>query len=64
MTYSEASKRINELLDKEFLAKLVEVGKLYGWSGDYAEISGFIRELHGYVGIENVDTEPYGLEND
>jgi hypothetical protein len=64
MTYTEAETKIKELLDKEFLDKLLEIGKLYGWSGDYVEIGSFIEELHRLGGIDNVDTEPYQLHGD
>jgi hypothetical protein len=58
-TYVEAENKIKQLLDKDFLDKLLEVGKLYGWSGDYHEIGSFIKELYRYHGIDNVDIEPY-----
>jgi hypothetical protein len=64
MTYSEAENRIIELLDKEFLARLLEISKLYGWNGDYVEIGSFIRELHESFGIDNADITPYDLDND
>ena len=61
MTFDESEDKIKELLDKEFLDKLLEIGKLFGWSGDYIEISNFIEELHRYHGINKVDTEPYDI---
>lgn len=64
MTYTEAENKIKELLDNEFLDKLLEIGKLYGWSGDYVEIGSFIEQLHMYHGIENVDTKPYDLDGE
>jgi hypothetical protein len=51
--------KIKKLLNKEFLDNLLEIGKLYGWTGDYYEISEFIERLHNIYGIKNVDTEPY-----
>jgi hypothetical protein len=51
--------KIKALLNREFLDKLLEIGKLYGWSGDYHEISEFIKHLHKLYGIDEVDTEPY-----
>lgn len=59
MTFDESEDKIKKLLDKEFLDKLLEIGKLYGWNGDYIEISSFIEDLHEYHGIKKVDTEPY-----
>ena len=64
MTYTEAENKIKELLDKEFLDKLLEIGKLYGWSGDYVEIGYFIEKLHRYHGVENIDTIPYDLNGE
>ncbi len=64
MTYSEAENKIKELLDKEFLDRLAEIGRLYGWSGDYCEIRSFIKELHRYHGIDQGDSECYDLEDD
>lgn len=61
MTYEESVNKIKDLLDKEFLDKLVEIGKLYGWKGDYHEIVDFIEELHNYHGIGVGDMEPYKI---
>jgi hypothetical protein len=61
MTYTEAENKIKELLDKDFLEKLLEIGKLYGWRGDYVEIGYFIEQLHRYHGFENIDAVPYDL---
>lgn len=55
----EEDKKIKELLDDDFLAKLLEIGKLYGWRGDYVEIGSFIEALHQLHGIENIDATPY-----
>ena len=64
MTHEEADEKIINLLDDEFLNKLLEVGKLYGWSGDYVEIGNFIEELHRKKGITipNEDLQCYELE--
>lgn len=64
MTYNEADVKIRELINDEFLATLLEVGKLYGWTGDYVEIGQFIENLHAEHGIEGVDVQPYELEED
>lgn len=64
MTHSEADQKIKELIDIDFLNTLAEVGRLYGWSGDYVEIGQFIEDLHQAIGVENVNTEPYELEGE
>jgi hypothetical protein len=61
MTYLESENKIKNLLDKGFLNRLLEIGKLYGWRGDYEEIWKFIEELHKLYGIEKVDANPYEL---
>lgn len=63
MTHTEAEEKIKEIIDIEFLNKLAEVGRLYGWRGDYVEIGGFIEELHREKGIV-VNTEPYELKGE
>jgi len=64
MTYTEAENKIKELVDKEFLIKLTEIGRLYGWAGDYVEIGSFIKTLHRYAEVEVPITEPYDLTDD
>jgi hypothetical protein len=61
MTEKEREERLVVLLDDKFLNSLREVGKLYGWRGDYAEIGEFISELHKIKGIINIDTTPYNI---
>lgn len=61
MTYDEADQRIKELVDEEFLIKLTEIGRCYGWSGDYVEIGQFIEELWRDFGKEPPDVSPYEL---
>jgi hypothetical protein len=61
MTYEQAEEKIKQLADKEFLAKLVEIAKLYGWHGDYIEIGEFVSELHRYGEMPVPDLEPYRL---
>ena len=53
--------KIGRLLDYEFLNKLVEIARIYGWSGDYMEIGEFIMYLHKIAGIKitHKDIEPY-----
>lgn len=53
--------KIDILLDEDFLKRLAEIGRLYGWSGDYCEIGDFIMELHriGGVDISHEDIMPY-----
>jgi len=57
----KTDQKIKKLLDKEFLDKLKEVGKLYGWTGDYCEIGNFIIDIHkiGEVEISHKELEPY-----
>ena len=59
MTYEEANKKMKELLDQPFLDKLAEIGRLYGWSGDYHEIGDFIENLHYMKNVEEVNLDPY-----
>jgi len=61
---SEDNKKIKELLDVEFLKKLTEIGKIYGWQGDYYEIGNFIIELHKIVGIDisHKEIKPYKID--
>ena len=61
MREEEIKERLESILDLKFLNKLKEVGKLYGWSGDYCEIGAFIIELHNIknVDINQKDIEPY-----
>jgi len=61
MTYKEAENKIKELADKKFLIKLTEIGRLYGWSGDYVEIGRFIEAIHCYAEVEVPIIEPYEL---
>ena len=58
---SKEDEKIGKLLDDEFLKKLVEIARIYGWSGDYMEIGQFIMYLHEIVGINisHKDIEPY-----
>jgi hypothetical protein len=51
--------KIKSLLNQEFLDNLAEIGRLYGWHGDYAEIGAFIEHLHKIYGIEKIDIKPY-----
>jgi len=59
MTYQEGKSRLKELADKEFLEKLIEVGKISGWSVDYVEIVEFITNLHNIAGLPVPDLNPY-----
>ena len=63
MTKEEARSKLNDLLDKSFLNKLAEIGKLYGWNGDYCELREFIENLHIEHGAEIPDLEPYEIED-
>jgi len=65
MTFSEAEIEIKRLLDKDFLAKLKEIAKLYGWNGDYTEIKDFVSYLYSVHGIEitQEELEPYDLKD-
>lgn len=54
--------RLRALLTPEFLATLAEVAKLYGWAGDYFELSKFVRECYAIAGIVPPNLDPYGPE--
>lgn len=45
--------------DKEFLAKLVELAKTYGWLGDYIEVSYFVEWVFDEMGEDCPDLEPF-----
>jgi len=64
MTENEAEEKIKSLINYDFLLTLTEVAKLYGWSGDFCEISSFVEELHKFNGIEIENLEPYEIEED
>ncbi len=57
----EKESRLESILTKEFLSNLVEVARIYGWSGDYIEIERFIMSLHYYkdIDIKLEDINPY-----
>ena len=61
MKEHEIESKLKSILSKEFLSNLVEVGRLYGWSGDYCEIGDFIMQLHNIKGIDikQEDIKPY-----
>jgi hypothetical protein len=63
MTYTEANKKMKELADDSFLEKLVEISKLYGWTGDYIEIGSFVEELFAIAGKIVPNLEPYILKD-
>lgn len=49
-------------LTPDFLATLRECGRVYGWSGDYIEVFGFIDGMHERAGIYDLlpgEMEPY-----
>lgn len=52
MTEEKRNEQLEKLLTPEFLTTLLEVSKLYGWSGDYIEIAHFVEELHEIKGIK------------
>lgn len=56
---NEIDDKIRELCDDEFLSKLCEVARLYGWLGDYIEIAYFVQGLHSEVGKDCPNIEPY-----
>jgi hypothetical protein len=64
MTFLEADKKIKELLNKEFLEKLTEVARLYGWRGDYCEIRWFMESLHERAELDIPELEPYDLTDE
>ena len=62
MTEETRKEQLEKLVTPEFLTTLLEVSKLYGWSGDYVEISRFVEELHGIKGIKIGEVECYEIE--
>lgn len=64
MKEKEAENRIKELVDQEFLDKLVEVARIYGWSGDYTEVCKFIEEISSItrLPIPNDLREPFEID--
>jgi len=64
MAENEAKEKIKSLIDYKFLLTLTEVAQLYGWNGDFIEISSFVEDLHRYNGIEIESLEPYKIEED
>lgn len=64
MTFTEADNKSKALINKDFLDRLVELGRLYGWSGDYSEIKGFIETLFEYTDFALPDLTPYQITND
>lgn len=55
--------KIKALLTPDFLEKLAEIAKLYGWAGDYFAISQFVRECYGIAGIVPPNLDPYKPED-
>ena len=53
---------IRALLTPDFLEKLAEVVKHYGWAGDYFELTRFVRECYGIAGIDPPNLDPYQPE--
>jgi 23S rRNA A1618 N6-methylase RlmF len=51
----ERESKLKELCDEQFLAKLTEVAKLYGWDGDYVEIARFVEHLHAFNNLPEPD---------
>ena len=49
---------------EDFLEKLVEEAKIFGWDGDYIEISAFVKAVHLKYGIEVPDLEPYPYDDE
>lgn len=55
MTEKEIDGKLDSLLDKDFLDRLVEVAKLYGHRGDVYEIIQFVEDLHYRIEITPPD---------
>lgn len=64
MTEQEQQNKLKELLTEDFITKLIEVAKLYGWSGDAIEIAGFVEGLYYHANGKPLETdlEPYEIE--
>ena len=56
--------RIIELIDDDFLNTLSEVVSLYGWTGDYIEVSDFVATLHKYKNKEYTPLEIHETEEE
>lgn len=64
---SQRTEQIKPKITPEFLATLVELGKISGWTFDYVEVAEFIRWCHyefGYDSPEHKDLEPYTDEEE
>lgn len=49
--------------DQEFLNKLIDLAKTYGWSGDYHQVAHFVRWCHYVLGKPHVDDlNPYDTD--
>lgn len=51
--------RYRAIIDDDFLFRLRECAKFYGWSGDYVEIEKFVAELHQAADVVCPDLAPY-----
>ena len=54
--YPDNEEKIQELLDKDFLERLLLIARLYGWQADYYEIINFIEDLYNLKGMEIGET--------
>ena len=57
----EIKERIRQLATDEFLSALSEIAKLYGWEGDYGEVSLFVEYVYKIKGIPMPDLTPEDL---
>lgn len=51
--------KLKALIDRKFLETLKEVAKIYGYDGDYIEISRFVEYLFVIGHVELPDMKPY-----
>ena len=63
MTEKESEQKYKEICTPEFLEKLVEISRMYGWEGDYIEIQVFVEDMHRYGGVELPILEPYEIDD-
>lgn len=51
--------RVENTATDDFLTKLVDIARIYGWSGDYIEVENFIEFTYNARGLKMPDVTPY-----
>tara|TARA_R110000772_G_scaffold53717_3_gene122793 strand:+ start:685 stop:888 length:204 start_codon:yes stop_codon:yes gene_type:complete len=62
MKNKEREDKIKALLDEEFLVRLTEIARLYGWRADFIEVASFIEDLYEEAEIELPELQPYDID--